>query len=135
MNGQAESGEYREWLRFARADLQSARILIEAQEGDPAAVCFHSQQASEKALKALLVFDGILVPRTHDLSVLLGMATSYAGARPVLSALDRLTRLGAGSRYPDMQIDVDLDDATRAFGVAETVLTDVARTIHERESA
>lgn len=41
-----------DWLREAREDLESARILLNG--GQYHHACFHAQQAAEKALKALL---------------------------------------------------------------------------------
>jgi HEPN domain-containing protein len=50
-----------DWLRHARSDLALARttptpeIMLEA-------LCFHAQQAAEKAIKAVLVVRGITPP-------------------------------------------------------------------------
>jgi len=41
-----------DWLREAKEDLKSAKILLEG--GQYHHACFHAQQAAEKALKALL---------------------------------------------------------------------------------
>ena len=46
-----------EWLRKALNDLKIANILLK--EGFPDESAFHSQQAVEKALKALLVANQI----------------------------------------------------------------------------
>ena len=52
--------ECAEWLRKARNDLVSARILLA--HGDPVTdtACFHCQQAVEKTLKAFLVYLGFM---------------------------------------------------------------------------
>ena len=44
--------------------------LSEADVDAAVAVCWHSQQAAEKALKAALIVNGIESPRTHNLVVL-----------------------------------------------------------------
>jgi HEPN domain-containing protein len=60
-----EPGSPEDWLRYARSDLAMARrvtdgeILIES-------LCFHAQQAVEKALKAVLVRENIRPPRTQS---------------------------------------------------------------------
>ncbi|NUM45036.1 MAG: HEPN domain-containing protein [Anaerolineales bacterium] len=65
-------GSAKDWLRYARGDLQLARtrktslILY-------AALCFHAQQAAEKSLKAVLIGHGIPFPRTHNLRTLLDL--------------------------------------------------------------
>jgi len=45
-------GRVEDWLREAEEDLESAKILLEG--GQHHHVCFHAQQAVERALKALL---------------------------------------------------------------------------------
>jgi HEPN domain-containing protein len=53
-----EKGSFQDWLVYARSDLELARrgkspaILLET-------LCFHAQQAAEKALKAVLIHLGI----------------------------------------------------------------------------
>ena len=49
-------GSPREWIEHARSDLALARLGRDAQDVLPAQVCFHAQQAVEKALKAVLLF-------------------------------------------------------------------------------
>ena len=60
-------------LSLAFRDLKSATILAEAQQPQMEAAGFHLQQAAEKALKAWLTLHQIAYPRTHDLSLLLGL--------------------------------------------------------------
>jgi HEPN domain-containing protein len=58
----------RGWVEKAESDLKNARIVLGAGEECPAdTVAFHAQQCAEKYLKALLVFEGIDFPKTHDL--------------------------------------------------------------------
>ena len=58
------------WLAYAESDLAVAGgadrpgVLTET-------LCFHAQQAAEKAIKAGLVAGGAEPPRTHDLEMLL----------------------------------------------------------------
>ncbi len=65
-------------------------------------VCFHAQQAAEKALKGFLAFHGRTPPRTHDLVAVL---VECAKVDRALSALEgvcrRLTYYAVGGRYPD----------------------------------
>lgn len=57
------------WIAKARSDRLAARRLLEA-SGPFDAVCFHAQQACEKALKAVLAFADMEIPRTHNLEEL-----------------------------------------------------------------
>jgi len=56
--------EAQRWFRQAQADLAVVRTLRGA--GHHAAACFHSQQAAEKALKALLYAQGARVVLGHS---------------------------------------------------------------------
>jgi HEPN domain-containing protein len=66
----SEPGSPAVWLLFANSDLELARInpspgiLLEG-------LCFHAQQAAEKALKAVLIAHGIPFPRTLNIKTLL----------------------------------------------------------------
>ena len=67
-----EPGEPGDWLRHAWSDLdlarvgQNSRILLED-------LCFHAQQAAEKALKAVLVFRSVPFPKTHNIRTLMDL--------------------------------------------------------------
>ena len=67
-----EAGEPGDWLRHARSDLELARtprsskILLED-------LCFHAQQAAEKALKAVLIFRSVPFLRTHNIRILMDL--------------------------------------------------------------
>jgi len=59
----------RQWLARARSDLAIAAARIEGAYLED--LCFHAQQAAEKALKALLLHLGVRFPHVHDLAQLL----------------------------------------------------------------
>ena len=87
------------WLQNARADLSLASIPL------PRGVtyeqlCFHAQQAVEKALKAILLKCGIDFPFTHNLQALLDLLPKEL-ARPsdLISAVD-LNPYAVATRYP-----------------------------------
>lgn len=65
------SKRYRDWLSEAEEDLSVAKILL--REGKYSASCFHSQQAAEKASKALLLLHRRFEPG-HSVSELLLIA-------------------------------------------------------------
>ena len=44
-----------EWLRFANNDLEAVRILSSHHPMQLEIICYHCQQAAEKALKAYLL--------------------------------------------------------------------------------
>ena len=62
------------WLAYANADYDTAAFLYEKQyPRQLEIICYHCQQAAEKAIKALYLKLGVPggVPRKHDLSFLL----------------------------------------------------------------
>lgn len=67
--------EYQEWLAFAKTDYQSADYLNGASFYPRPfnVICYHCQQAAEKAVKALIVYFGSQggMPKVHDISFLL----------------------------------------------------------------
>ncbi|HEX5454507.1 MAG TPA: HEPN domain-containing protein [Stellaceae bacterium] len=77
MNGNepAQWEEARLWLAKAAEDLASARLLLSAFMLPAAA--FHTQQATEKALKTLLVAAAQDVRRVHDIVELAVLARPY----------------------------------------------------------
>lgn len=63
----AEAGR---WLRFAEEDLRAAEAGAGEDGVLPRHVCWLSQQAAEKAVKAVLVFEQVAFPFSHDLEQL-----------------------------------------------------------------
>ncbi len=60
-----------EWLSHAESDLNLAKLGKGKDKVLPEQICFHAQQAAEKALKSLLLFHKLEFPLTHDLVELL----------------------------------------------------------------
>lgn len=103
------------WLQYARDDLRVAHTLA-ASDLPPRVTAFHAQQAAEKALKAVLVAEGVLVPL--DLSPL-----------PDSTTLARMTVYAAQPRYPDDLPDVSAAEADEAIATAAAVLAAVTRAL------
>jgi HEPN domain-containing protein len=101
-----------EWLSKADEDFRVAERELAAEPPAFAAVCFHAQQAVEKAMKALLVDFGVDFPRTHDLKFLLDL---IKGKTPIFNDLEEaLVNLSVSAgdvRYPGSK-----PDRTRAEG-------------------
>jgi HEPN domain-containing protein len=93
--------ETREWLQHARADLDSAAVLIGAVPSHPDTGLFHCQQAVEKAWKALLVWHSVPFRRTHDLRELGGDCAQLDGSLSGLAVrAEDLTPFAWDFRYP-----------------------------------
>ena len=65
-----------EWIAKAEGDYLTASREVCANPPNYDAVCFHDQQCIEKFLKAILIAEGEMPPRTHDLTVLDSMLRS-----------------------------------------------------------
>jgi len=108
-------GSPQEWLRYSRSDLA---IAEQASGGDvlPETLCFHAQQAVEKAIKAVLVDRAAAFPYTHSIEMLITIARGAGISWP--SELDDvaiLTDYAVTARYP--YPSADMDDAERALAV------------------
>jgi HEPN domain-containing protein len=83
--------EAQRWLRQAQADLAVVRTLRAA--GHHAAACFHSQQAAEKALKAVIFAHGARVVLGHSVRELARQCEAhdapFAGAVEEAALLDQ----------------------------------------------
>ena len=112
----------REWIKHAVSDLRLAEtvpasgVLLEH-------LCFHAQQAAEKAIKAVLVGDGIVPPKTHDIGALLSLVDSYglavsADVRPATS----LTKYAVISRYPADFGELDENEWSHAVALARAAV-------------
>lgn len=96
--------EVKEWLDFAKMDLSSARHLYETFYPRPLQIiCYHCQQAAEKALKAVIVAKGKPggMPKMHDLEFLLNQMKNYTDIKEELwDYAEALTPYGIEIRYP-----------------------------------
>ena len=67
MSGPEHPDEVEIWLSYAGEDLRTAEVLFSEGGGVQRQVCFHAQQAVEKAIKSIFVFLKTEFPYTHDL--------------------------------------------------------------------
>ena len=93
-------GSPREWLRYVRSDylLASIRrpkgVMLDV-------LCYHAQQAAEKAIKAVLLHQRVEFPLTHNLKTLFECVPE--GVQPPASVVEaaKLTQYAVSARYPD----------------------------------
>ncbi len=78
-------------------------------------VCFHAQQAVEKALKAVLAARGVEFPFIHDISGLAKLCREAGAPLPgEMDGADLLTPYAAGLRYDDDTVHaVERETASR----------------------
>ncbi len=112
----------RQWIDRAEEDLRNAEYTLTLEESCPfGTVCFHAEQCAEKYLKALLVFQGIDFPKTHNIPELLALVPS--SVRPALSVeeQEQLTEYAIVTRYPGDWEPITRQDAEGAVKVARKV--------------
>ena len=110
------SGDWKEWLKYAKSDYEEAISALNRNAFKEA--CFHAQQSCEKLLKAILIKRGMFIP-IHDLSEL---ARETGIEEPILlNKLSKLTIHYYASRYPDAarraMIKYDLNTAKECIDV------------------
>ncbi len=114
-------GSAADWLRHAYSDLALARttplppILFED-------LCFHAQQAAEKAIKAILVACDIPTPRTHNLRTLFDLLLAEVSVPVDIQEAAGLSDYAVARRYPGASEPVEAEEYREAISMAEAVV-------------
>jgi HEPN domain-containing protein len=114
-------GSPADWLRSAYSDLELARVRRPSKvlfEG----LCFHAQQAAEKALKAILIAKSVPPPNTHNIRTLLDLLPQEVIVPEEIEDAASLTDYAVTSRYPGDFESVDEEEYKEAVRLAETVV-------------
>ena len=107
-----------EWLAKAEEDYSVAAGLLRRRKVPADSVCFHSQQAAEKLMKAVLQEHGVHFGKTHDLEGLLRLCTTVAPPLTILVAdAQLLNDYAVRYRYPG--IDATVRQARSAVKAAQ----------------
>jgi HEPN domain-containing protein len=85
-------------------------------------LCFHCQQAAEKAIKAVFVSLGRRPPRTHNLVTLFEVLPHDTIVPEEVRACAALSGYAVTMRYPDEAEDVTPIEYRRALSQAAAVL-------------
>jgi HEPN domain-containing protein len=117
------------WLAKADDDLAVANIVVDSPAAVSWAACFHAQQATEKALKAVLVAYGIDFPRSHALERLVTLMPAGAASSFDYEAVAELTPWAVAGRYPEDIPSPDLPTTRRLIDAARTVLAEARAVI------
>jgi HEPN domain-containing protein/predicted nucleotidyltransferase len=120
------------WIEDAVQELETAQVLLAARKYK--GCCFHAQQATEKALKAMLLEAGEKNQRVHDL-MMLKRSVEGTGAQTELS-VDDAVFLGSiyKGRYPSEEGLLpsgapSAADAERAVAAAAKVVAHATRVV------
>jgi len=118
-NGKEDSAE--KWLDFAASDLTMASLSL-PHGARYEQLCFFAQQATEKSLKALLLFLGINFPVTHNIQLLISLLPAEIQSLPVFSDADLLTPYAVLTRYPSAMEPVTAEQYADALQSATAVV-------------
>ena len=110
----------RSWLRYAEEDLDSASKLSRG-ASTPRNVCRLSQHASEKALKAAFVLEGMDFPHIHDLDRLRDSLPEGWPVKKTHPDLAWLTGCVMESAHPGDWPELTGADASCALSVARGI--------------
>jgi HEPN domain-containing protein len=117
-----ELGTSYDWLRRAKSN------LVRARQPKPEEVlwedlCFDTQQAAEKALKAVLVARSIPFRLVHDIAELLTLLENQGIILPEeIKASAGLTDYSVESRYPGPFEPITEEEFEKALQIAEAVV-------------
>jgi HEPN domain-containing protein/predicted nucleotidyltransferase len=114
------------WLRYASEDLDAAERMVEGRGWAPRIACFHAQQAAEKALKAVLVHEGMPLQFTHNLELLRDLIPEGRRSAGVEGDLRRLSTRAVVPRYPGPGPDATAKEAREEVALARAIV-DAAR--------
>lgn len=117
---QPKPGSPESWLIYAKSDLALAKsearpeILLET-------LCFHAQQAAEKALKAVLIYSHIPAPKTHSIERLVDLLPLSIDRVHLLIDAAQLTDYAVTFRYPGDELPISTEEYNEAIRFAEAV--------------
>lgn len=121
----------REWTIRADNDLKNAQILLE-EGGTTDAVCFHSQQAVEKYLKAFLVFNKLPVQKIHSLVALAKQgATKEPRLLDFMENYKTLETYYIESRYPPDIQAYSKNEGNKAYHLAKEIVSFISSLLEE----
>ena len=112
----------RQWFEIAATDLYTARHLFDTMHPKPLEiVCYHCQQAAEKALKGFLLEYEIEAPRTHDLERLCVLCEEHDDSfSQMKDVCQELTSYASTARYPG-HAEIEEQDAVFSLREAEKI--------------
>lgn len=122
LNDSRKLGTPEEWFERAKSN------LIRSKQPKPEGVfwedlCFDAQQATEKALKALLLFRSIPFRFVHDIAELLTLLEQSGVTLPEnIRAAAGLSDYAVETRYPGSLERVTEEEYRQALAVAESVV-------------
>jgi len=121
----------KDWIDKADHDFGSAKLIYLQIPEYFDTIAFHCQQATEKYLKATLVFYGIDFQRTHNLVYLLDLLSQKVVlAEDIYDKAILLNGFSVQIRYPDTNIYLSKEELEASISITQ-VIRDLAIKIVE----
>lgn len=119
-------------LKKADNELSMAQNCASGLDVDGA--CYNSQQSTEKALKAALVFENINPPYVHHLENLCDLLPDGWSVKNMSYNLERTSVWNVAERYPieDDSEALDGDDASYGLSAAQDICNSIKNEINQR---
>jgi len=122
LQGNRRPGTSEDWLVRANGDLALAKVPL-PEGAFYEDLCFHAQQAAEKAIKAVYVECGLVFRYIHDLDELLtGLERKGVPISQEVNDVGILTTYAWEARYPGVSEPVTEDEYREAVKVAQKVV-------------
>ena len=111
------------WLEYAESDLELAKTGKTSKKIKYNTLCFHSQQAVEKSVKAVLVFHKIDFPKTHHIDFLFKILKKEKINVPeIILETKYLSKFSVDSRYPGEELEIEKSEYLESIKSATLVL-------------
>jgi len=118
-----------EWQKYADNDLKVVHILLGHRPIQVEIVCYHCQQAAEKALKAFLLYNDKEPPKTHSLENLIDLCAEITSVSiDIVGDCEYLNPFGIQPRYP-FGLDLTEEDAIIAAQKCSNIVSFVRNKI------
>ena len=129
-----DNKDFREWIRFAENDIESAEVLSKIYKPKIEIACYLCHQSAEKALKAYLIFHNIEYKLIHNLSILCSDCQEIDNTFSMLNKhCFTLNRFSNVARYPS-PIQVGEIEMKQGIKLANEVLNFVKEKINKEQT-
>ncbi|MEM8505548.1 MAG: HEPN domain-containing protein [Cyanobacteria bacterium P01_D01_bin.1] len=122
-----------EWLSSANDEILTVELLREKGQQLTSQICFHSQLAAEKAIKAGLTFLNVEFPLIHNLVKLSNLLPPDWDSLPETEALTVLSEWAVKGRYTRTTTRPSIGQSEEAYRQAKAVIEAITKELNDRK--
>ena len=123
---------YESWIERAKSCLEISKIAVNDNVYYED-LCYQSQQAVEKGLKALLIYYDVEPEFTHNIGMLLDELERFIKIPEYIKETINLTKYAVITRYPGEYDEVTKEKYKESINIAKDCLEWIEKTIKECE--